>query len=132
MRLKFISEASDPYADTSDSGSGTRKSKGSNEVVDATRYLNKLRRQKEEEKSPEEKLSIALDRSRQSENLASAAYRKVNDLELKVDNGFSKVTDMLTRISSGEPLEDPEGGSIWDEDEVEPLDSSGSISGFDL
>lgn len=124
-----IAETNDPYGDTHDmprpdplkkpQQNGDGKISGK-EMVDAAELIQQLRTRNELDQSPENQVAMGLKRSQEAADVATAAYRKVNDLELKVDRGFGDLQKSLVKLSKGEPLVDPDdepGGSIFDDDD---------------
>jgi len=114
-------ETLDPYGDTVDLEDDTKEDNyvSGSEQVEAAELIKQLRARNELDQSEDNQLGLSLKRSQDAADLATAAYRKVNDLELKVDRGFGGLQKSLIKLSKGEPLEepDPPGSSIFDEDE---------------
>lgn len=86
------------------------------DMLEVNDYIDKLRSDKYNSLSLDEKLESILKTTKTSDSIARLALQRSEDLRYTVERGFSQIHDMLTRLASGQSLEPDEPGThIFDD-----------------
>jgi len=86
------------------------------DMLEVNDYIDKLRNDKYNSLSFDEKLESILKTAKTSDSVARLALQRSEDLRYTVERGFSQIHDMLTRLASGQSLEPDEPGThIFDD-----------------